>query len=185
VSRALTSAVDAAFAGDNVPALILVYLDFPDGALRCCNAGYTFAWGGHDWIGLGGLGQIDMIEEGAELQMYGISLTLSGIPSENMQRALGQHYQGRDAKVWLAPLDADYHLLVDPVLVFSGRMDTMDLSLGDTSTVRMTAESRLTDWERPRVRRFNDEDQKAEYPGDRGFEFVAAMVEKNLVWGRV
>lgn len=184
MSRTLTTAVDAALGADNVPALILVYMDFPDGALRCCNAGYTFSWDGSEWLGLGHLGQIDIIEEGAELQMYGVSMILSGIPTENIQRALGQHYQGRDCKVWMAPLDSDYQILVDPVLVFSGRMDTMDIAMADTANIRMTGESRLTDWERPRVRRFNDEDQKAEYPTDRGFEFVAAMVEKNLLWGR-
>ena len=184
MSRTLTSPVSAALDADNVPALILVYLDFPDGALRCCNAGYTFNWDGYDWLGLGALGQIDLIEEGAALQMYGVSMTLSGIPTENIQRALGQYYQGRDCKVWLAPLNDDYTILADPLLAFSGRMDTMDISLGATASIRMTGESRLTDWEIPRIRRFNDEDQKSEYPTDRGFEFVAAMVEKNLVWGR-
>jgi len=184
MSRALTAPVSTALDADNVPALILVDLDFPAGALRCCNAGYTFTWGGYEWLGLGNLGQIDLIEEGAELQMYGVSMTLSGIPTDNIQRALGQHYQGRDCKVWLAPLSADYTILADPILAFSGRMDTMDISLGDTASIRMTGESRLTDWERPRIRRFNDEDQKSEYLTDRGFEFVAAMVEKNLVWGR-
>ena len=45
-------------------------------------------------------------------------------------------------------------------------------------------ESRLADWERPRVSRYTDADQQQRFPGDLGCRFAPQMVEKELVWGR-
>lgn len=33
------------------------------------------------------------------------------------------------------------------------------------------------------MRRYNDADQRARFPTDRGLEYMEANVEKNLVWG--
>lgn len=184
MSRDLTPDVSAAVQDGYVPALMMVELDFPSGVLRANTSCVTFDWDGHVWYGLGQLGSIDPVPEFSDLQMTGVSLSLTGIPSDMVSRVMGEHYQGRSCKLWFAPLDSDYRVLADPVLVFSGRMDTPDIQLGETASISLTAESRLTDWERPRIRRYTNEDQLAEYPGDRGLEFVAQMVEKTLVWGR-
>jgi hypothetical protein len=196
--RTLTTAAKNAFAQLNFPSLVLVELDFADGIVRLCNAAYSFTWGTHTetiegvetavpnvWIGLGTLGKIEAISEGSALQMYGCALTLSGVPSETIALALGTTYQGRPATIWLAPLTADYAFIADPVVVFKGRMDTMDVEIGATSTVTVAVESRLVDWERARIRRFNDEDQRGEFPTDRGFRYVDQMVQKDLKWGRI
>lgn len=183
--RTLTTAAKNAFSAINFPALILVELDFVDGFVRLTNAGYTFTWGGFDWLGIGTLGSISAISEGSALQMYGCSLTLSGIPPEIIATAFSQGYQGRGAVVRLAPLNTDYSFIADPVVVFKGRMDTMDIEVGSSATVTLSVESRLTDWERPRIRRYNNEDQKTEYPNDLGFQFVDQMIEKDLKWGRL
>ena len=63
-------------------------------------------------------------------------------------------------------------------------MDTMPIEVGAQASIQLTVESRLVDWERPRDRRFNHPDQIAEYPDDKGLEYVAQMAEKELVWGR-
>jgi hypothetical protein len=182
--RSLTTSAQAAFCQLHFPMIVLVELDFADaGTLRVCNASYTFSWGGYDWLGLGNLGSIEAISEGIDLQMYGCSLTLSGIPSEYISEALNQTYQGRDATIWLAPLTEDYTFIADPVVVFKGRMDTMDIELGQTCTITLSVESRLIDWDRARTRRYNDADQTSEFPGDRGFKYVDQMVEKDLQWG--
>lgn len=184
MSRTLTTAVANALAADNVPALLLVDLDFSSGHVRVNNSAVTCSWDGETWLGLANLGSVEAIAEHAGLEMSGVRLTLTGIPSEMISIALGEHYQGRDCLIYLAPLSEDHVVLANPVLVFSGRIDTMEIALGDTAAITLTAESRLTDWERPRVRRYTHEDQIAEYPGDLGLEFVPQMAEKVLVWGR-
>jgi hypothetical protein len=182
--RSLTTAAQAAFSQLNFPMIILVELDFADGIVRLCNAGYTFTWGGYDWQGIGTLGSIETISEGSALQMYGCALTLSAIPVEIISEAFSSNYQGRAAKIWLAPLTEDYQFIADPVVVFAGRMDTMDIQIGETATITLSVESRLVDWERPRIRRFNDADQRSEYPDDRGFRYIDQMISKDLKWGR-
>lgn len=181
--RSLSTAAKNAFSQLNFPAIVLVELDFADGAIRLCNAGYSFSWNGYNWLGMGTLGAIEAISEGSALQMYGCQLTLSGIPSELISEAFDISYQGRSATIWLAPLNSDYSLIASPVVVFKGRMDTMDIAMGTTSTITTTVESRLVDWERPRIRRYNNQDQQAAHPGDNGMKYVAQMVSKELNWG--
>jgi len=183
MARTLTSATESALASSQVRALMFVLMDFPSGFLRVNNSAQSFSWSGFDWLGVGRLGSIDAVSEGIGLESRGLSFRISGVPQENVAVALGQQYQGRDCKVWLAPLSESYAIIADPVLVFHGRMDVMDIELGETATITVTAESRLADWDRPRVRRYNHEDQQIDYPGDKGFEFVAQMAEKELKWG--
>lgn len=402
MSRTIGAAVQAALAASNVPLLIFVELDFSGGFVRVTNAPYAFDWNGYTWTGLGRMGGIEAVNEGASLEARGLALKLSGVPlsgegaSENISTALNENYQGRDARVWVAPLGANAYLqlpgtsgnyastpdsaavsitgdidlrakiapndwtpaaqfeilnkdngsngnrsflfglntggkltllwtpdgnlprfgsastvatgfadgsahwvratldvddgaggwilryytsedgvswtqlgsdvtgagttsifdgpsqlnvaafssgssdlfagkvyyaelrngidgqvvavfdpsrddlsstgevwtinrsgsdharlvrdpfsvLADPKLIFLGRMDTMEMQIGKTAVITLTAESRLADLERPRVRRFNDADQQAQYPGDRGLEWAERMVEWAGIWGK-
>lgn len=136
------------------------------------------------FLGLANLGSVEAISENSGLEMTGVSMTLSGIPTGMVSRALGEHYQGRDCNIWLAPLDSNHAVLADPSLVFPGRIDIMGIALGDSATITLTAENKMADWNRARVRRYTHEDQIAEYLADKGLEFVPQMVEKVLVWGR-
>ncbi len=62
----------------------------------------------------------------------------------------------------------------------TGAPDTY-ASTGAT-TVIVTAVDRLASWERPRVRRFNDADQKRLHPGDRFFEGLEEASEIEIIW---
>lgn len=191
MSRDIGSAFTAAVEAANVPLIAFVELDFGSGAVRVTNAPYTFSWNGHDWLGLGTLGSIEPIEEGAGLEARGVGLRLAGVPVSNDEHpemigiALDEHYQGRDCRIWVAVLDDQYRIIGDPKLIFLGRMDHMDITVGDVGSILLHAESRLADLERPRVRRYNDADQQAEYAGDLGLQFAEQMVEFAILWGRV
>jgi hypothetical protein len=164
--------------------VLLARLDFASGIVRAASAPFDIMAEGEVYAGLGHLGTISAVPESAELQASPVQLTLSGIPPELVSLALLDDYQGRDVRIFLVLLDEGHVLVGTPVLVFRGRMDTMDIELGETATITLTAESRLADWERPRIRRYTDEDQKTVFPDDRGFEFVAQMAEKTIYWGR-
>lgn len=184
MSRSLTGAVSAAFAASNVPLLVFIRLDFSTGLVYFTNASYAFNWDGHEWLGLGRVLKIDPVEESGAFRANALQLELSGVPLDLISVALATYYQGRDARVWVAPLDDNYQVLADPKLMWIGRMDTMSIVRGQQGIIRLTAESRLADLERPRVRRYNSADQKKVYPGDDGLQFVEQMVEKELIWGR-
>jgi len=161
-----------------------VRLNLDGGIVRWNGTPQTLTLDGEAYLGIGTLGSIAAIEEGAELRSYGLTVQLSAIPRDMVSVALNQDYQGRDAIVWEVPLGSDDQPVADPIVVFRGRIDQMDIMLGQTAMVTLKLENRLADWERPRVRRYTNEDQTARYPTDRGFEFVSTTTEKQLNWGR-
>jgi hypothetical protein len=190
LSRDLTAAVQTAVENANVPMVAFVELDFGSGFVRVTNAPHSMTWNGYTWLGVGTLGGLDAVDEGAGLEARGVALKLSGVPvsgegdSENISIALGEHYQGRDCRIWVALLDEQFSIVPDPKLIFLGRMDNMEIEVGATATIVVRAENRLADLERPRVRRYNSGDQQLLFSGDKGLEFVEQMVDTSIVWGR-
>jgi hypothetical protein len=71
-----------------------------------------------------------------------------------------------------------------PYLAFSGRLDVPVIDeAGDTATISISYESRLADLDRPRIRRYTDQDQRAEYPNDGGLRYIAGLQDKQVTWG--
>lgn len=169
----------------------LVRLGFDSGDVLATNAPFDidYDWDGdtsdETFLGVGNLGQVRRLEESVDVQPYSIEILLSGVQTSLVSIAVGENYQGRDCRVWLAFLNQTTHAIIGaPLLMFRGRMDVMKLKLGATATIQVTAHSRLADWDRPRIRRATNEDQRERWPGDLGFEFGAETSEKELVWGR-
>ena len=61
---------------------------------------------------------------------------------------------------------------------------TIDVA-GQSAVIGINCESRLLDMNVPVYRRYTNEDQQIDHPGDRGFEFVSAIQETTIYWGRV
>jgi hypothetical protein len=140
-----------------------------------------FSWDGHVFQGVGWLGKVSDWREGEALQSYGISLELSGVDDAIVAVSLGEHYRGRALKIWLAFLDEDGVLQGEPVGPWRWRMSTMDGEFtGQTGVITLNATSRMAQWEKSSIRRYTDEDQRAEYPDDYGCEFVSAASEKEI-----
>jgi hypothetical protein len=164
---------------------------------------------GITYTGTGNLMQISSIKETAEIQAAGANLTLSGIPADMLSLALSVPYQGRIGKIKFGLIDADNNLLqletafnmllesgidiglesVDQsnVLVdmFVGYMDQMNIDeSAETSIISLSLESKLLDLDRPVIRRYNNESQKALFPNDKAFEFLNDLQGKDLSWGR-
>ena len=76
------------------------------------------------------------------------------------------------------------HLIADPYLLRAGRMDYCNISVsGDDTRITAQYEDRLIDLQKPRERRYTDQDQRNEYPTDGGFRFVSGLQDKQLIWG--
>lgn len=183
-TRTLSAATQTAIAQAQLTALMFVELDFASGYLRLTTAGHDVSWNGYTWTGVGLLGGVEPISEDTALQANGIRLTLSGVDSAIIAIALQEAYQGRQARIWLAFVNDSGAIVADPLLVFVGRMDTMQVQDGDTATIILNLENELAAWDRPRVRRFTDADQQAEYPGDLGLQFVTEAAQRTVSWGR-
>lgn len=184
MTRSLAAGVSTAVASGQVRPVAFVELDTEDGYLRYSSADRSLTFSSMTFTGLGDLGTISPLREPTDLSAEGITITLTGIPDTHIDLALDTAIQGRRARIWLGFLDANYAIIVDPVLLFVGRMDNQSITLGDVATVMTNIESRMADWDRPRVRRYTDADQQARFPSDRGLEYVSDTAEKVIDWGQ-
>jgi len=190
MGRTITSAAQTAAESEIVRPVRLVELDFSGGFMRLTTANQDIPFDSNGdladetFTGVGRLASISRVEEGAEQKAYSINIRISGVATQHISTILTNTYQNRSAKVWLGLLDVNLQLVADPVLTFSGRMDTLDLTLGKTAEISIIVQSRLADWERARLLRYTNEEQQRLFLGDKGLEFVPQMVEKTIIWGR-
>jgi hypothetical protein len=185
MSRGVSVENKNAMTADVVEPMLFVEMDFESGFVRVHNGIGTIQWGGHDWLGIGAFGSVSGMNETAELQRNTVTYTLTGIPNDLIAVALGEHYQGRNARVYIGFFNITTKQLVGtPLLKESGLMDVSRVREGRECSVTITAESRMSEWSRPKVRRYTDAEQRARYPNDRGLEFVARTAVEEIVWGR-
>lgn len=157
---------------------------FATGTLYAWTGVGSLSWNGQTWIGTGVLGTVSAIEETDQVRAAGIQVALDGIASANISLALQSCRQGASGKVWLALLDSAGAIYGAPYLAFQGRLDVPVIDeAGDTATISISYESRLADLDKPRIRRYTDEDQRAEYPTDLGLQYIAQIQDKRITWG--
>ena len=185
MSRTLTTAMSNALVADVVRPIYLVRMVFDSSDLNVWSGMGDLSYGGETYTGLGDLLSISEIKETADVQATGMNVSLAGVKSSLVTIAKDQDYQGRELTVHLGAFDSSGDLVSDPVIIFSGFMDTMTIAeSGQYSTITIAVENKLIAFERSKVRRYTAEDQKIDHPTDKGFEFVTAIVEKEIIWGR-
>ncbi len=165
--------------------VLLAHFDIAGAPVHVWSGVGNLAWAGATWAGVGTLGAVSLVEETVELRATGAVFRLSGVPADLIVEVAGAALQGRRARLWLGFMTEDWALVADPVLVFDGRMDTVEVvDGGPTALITLAAESRLRDLERPRTRRYTNEDQLAEFAGDLGFAFVTSLQDAEITWNR-
>lgn len=183
--RDLTSGVQTAIEQTEVAPILLFEGLFSSGYVRIWSGYGDLSYGGNVWTGVGLLGSVSAVQETAEVQANGITVSLTGIPSEFISLVLYESEQGKSGKVFIGFMDANNALIADPYMMFEGKLDIPAIAEeGETSVVSITYESRLINLQRPRESRYTNEEQQREYPNDLGCEFVPAMKEVTLTWGR-
>ena len=189
MSRTLTSGMLGVTTADVVRPAYFVRMVFDSGespnVLNLWSGVGDLAYGGNTYTGVGDLLSISSVAESSDISATGINVAITGIKSSFIVIAKDHEYQGRPLSVSLGAFDANGALIADPLIVFSGFMDTMTIAeSGSTSTITISVENKLIAFERSRVRRYTAEDQKIDHPTDKGFEFVTSIVEKEIIWGR-
>lgn len=137
------------------------------------------------YIGVGDLLSLGNIQETGELKANGTSITLTGVKTSLLAIARDEDYQGKKATIKLGAMNETAQAITTPVTLFTGFMDVMSIADGaETSTINVSVENKLIAFERKYVRRFTDNDQKIDHPTDDGFEYVASIQDKEIIWGR-
>lgn len=185
MSRNMTSAVLAAIASGLVRPVAFVQAQFASGIIYVWSGIGPITWNGQTWTGLGRLGKISPIPESTNGQAKGVTLELSGIPSDLLSDVLTEVRPQFPVFLWIGYLDSTGNVIANPEQRFSGRMDVVRLSEGgETSSIQINVESKLIDLNRARERHYTHQDQQIDYPGDNGFRFVNGIQELSVVWGR-
>jgi len=184
MTRSIDTAVVTASQQPTIYPVLMFDGDFSSGHLRLHSGVGPLVYAGNTYTGSGSLGKISSIEEGIELSASGITVSLSGLPGDVISTSLGEHYQGRFAVLYVALLDDNGQVIGIPTILFQGRMDNMNLTIGASVDISLAIENLLRDWNRPKERRYNNTDQQAYYPGDKGLEFTEQAVESEINWGR-
>jgi hypothetical protein len=185
MSRTLSTAMQAVATAEVVRPIYLVDLEFASGSIYLWSGLGDLTFNSNTYLGAGDLLSIGAVQESTDLTAAGAQITLGGIKQSLLLLARDEPYQGRPLTIRLGAFDENGDLISSPVIMFSGFMDVMNIAdSGDTSKITVTAENKLIAFQTTSVRRYTAEDQKIEHPADKGFEFVAKIQEKEIVWGR-
>jgi len=181
MSRVIPTSMQTAIGSPVVEPFYAIEFYLDGETVRLWTGNYTITISGEDYIGAGDILSISSVQETADTQANGATISVSGIPTNYLSMALQEQYQGRPCRILFGILSSPS----DMVEVFSGEIDKMDINeAADSATVVVSVENVLIILERPVVRRFTHEDQQTRYPGDLGLEFVASLQDKELFFGR-
>ena len=184
MARDLTAGVITQLQAASVEVGVLFEGEFASGWVRLWSGVGTLSWDSKSWSGVGTLLGISGIDETNEIRASGLTVSLSGVPSDLLSAALGDARSGKTGRVYLAFFSGG-SIVADPILQFEGRLDVPAIEDGpDTAAISISYESELIDLERARERRYTPEDQAIDFPGDLGFDYVAALQDAQITWGR-
>lgn len=185
MARGLSSELVTALSADHLHLAYLVDFAFDSGTQRLwTGVGDLDLGGGVVYAGCGSAdhGGFLSIKPGREATQpagFAAEIEIGDVGSGDFVDVLSEDYQGRDLLIRLGVFDADGALIVaadNPLQIFRGRMDIIQIAdNGRSSRLKLTAESRLADFDRPRSSFYNHATQLALHPGDRAFEFVSQM----------
>jgi len=180
-----TTAQQTALESPVVRAAYFVEFSFLSGTQRLCTFNQTITWGGYDWIGLGALGTISAVEESDGIESKSLSFTLNAAQPAWLALAAGavEEYRGRDAKMYMCPLDTQYRLIDTPTVCWRGIMDTVSIGIdGDAGSITLKCETSAYGLKRQPALRMNAAQQKKAYPTDAGFDYLTDLIANPQSW---
>jgi len=111
-------------------------------------------------------------------------VSLQGVDTTVVDISVNEAIQGRSAVIYMAAYDYDTAGVTDAFEIFSGYMDTMEMSRGLDASLVLSIESIMTQFDLPNVRRFTSEDHKENYPTDKFFDLMPYTNEAEITWGK-
>lgn len=180
MTRSLAAGFQTALNSSHIDIFYAVEMLFDSGALRVWTGIGNKTINGQVYTGTGSLLNIEGLDEASDMGAKSATITLAGVDSTLVSLALQEPYQGRTCRIYLGVSG-----VATAATVFSGSMDVMTIQdSGESSVISLSVESRLARLDRPIVFRYTSASQKARYPGDTGFDWVAKLADKSISWGR-
>ena len=149
-----------------------------------------------EFTGAADMLQIGDVVESEDGRATGITLKLANIPleeklAETLAALRAQHYQAKPGSCWLAFFDPNRLTEMLAIIpVFRGLIDDIKVEISPSTggTVQTSfsvkLESPMINLRRATQRRYTNEDQKHEFPGDASLRFVPFLQERKILWGK-
>ena len=175
-----TNSTEAAKA--SVYIITMAKLEFGSGTVYVHDGVGSVTFGGNTYLGVGKYGSFDIIDENVDTVARGIKVTLSGVDATLVPIVMDEVYQGKPATFYVGFLNSDMMFVADPEEIWSGRMDTMSITMDQNSAViSLSCEYRLR--KEPVLARFTDEDQRLAFAGDNFFNLTQFIPRYKASWG--
>jgi hypothetical protein len=181
----MSPAILAALQAKDLQPVIFVQITFRTATVYLWSGFGSTTWNGQIWSGLGPLLLISTPDDGATVEAKGIVITLSGLDANLLPDCLNEFQLGAPAIVYLGLYSGEV-LIDSPIISWSGRTDqpTIDVP-GEDATISINCENRLIDMNVAVDRRYTQQDQQMDWPGDLGLQFVSGLQELTIYWGQV
>lgn len=156
-----------------------IYLD--SGTVYATDFFLQVTWNGNTYLALGHFIGYDGVEENVELMVNDGQIYLSGIDQEWISNVLGTEILNRRAVIRRIHLDASWSVILDPVPVRDGLMDSWQIQEDEDSgksTVMVTVRNHLVDFDRRPGRHTNDQEQRLHFPDDGIFKYCDQLNRK-------
>lgn len=116
----------AALQGPFFYPVIMVWLDWPENEIRVHSSVGAIPWDGHDWLGVGGFGEVVIPEEAHGMASQPAQLKLVGLP-DDLDEQLEAPIRNRDGIIYFgAVTERGGNVLIgDPFPIYEGYMDAM------------------------------------------------------------
>jgi hypothetical protein len=174
-----------ALESDHTARIYFMFIDLANDPLRACTGTRTYNTLGYDWLGMGEIGGISDFAESVDVAARPLSFSLSGVDAWIVEPLLSRtNYKNRTAQIYMGILESDGNLLDDPDLIWSGRMDVGSVTYDkNTAGAQLVCEPDSARLLRANISRYSDEDHQLRYTGDKFYEFITEISQKDLTWG--
>lgn len=154
---------------------------------RFTDAGMDLTWNSNTYTNSGNVLGFGNVEENLQMDIAEVALVLTGVNSAIISIFLNENFIDRPCRIYKGFLNSSGAIIVDPVLIFSGRLDSPSFEedpTEGTTSVTCNAADHFVDFDTKNGRRTNPTEQKTLFPGDKGFDFVHSLQDKVIQWGK-
>ena len=181
----LSAEQQTALEGPAIKTVYFAQFDFLSASVYVCSANIGISWGGHDWIGLGGVGGISSITSTEGTESQAVNFVLNIAQQQYLAMAVGEvsQYRGLPATLYFCPLDEELQLISTPQIAWKGFMDSLAISIeGEEGTINLKCETSVHGLRKPSWLRLNAARQKYKDPRDTGFDYLVDLIARPHIW---
>ena len=123
-------------------------------------------------------------EEQTDISKTTLSLSLSGADQTFISTVLNENVVNDTVEIYRGLLDSNNSLIADPILLYSGNIDTFEIAETETqSNVKLIIVSHWADFDKKSGRKTNNASQQRFFSTDVGMDFSSETV-LDIKWGK-